>query len=177
MGQLQRYGLVGLLWLLAAMVAVAQSVPDADTLKIGVVNAARLLDEAPQAEQARRRLEQEFQPRDREVLHTQRQVRELEDRLLADRAMELTEIDRRDIERDLRHLRRELKRSEDELREDFNIRRNEELNRLQQKIFEAIVGLARSQQFDLILNQDAVIFAGERVDITSEVLLRLQEEQ
>jgi outer membrane protein len=96
---------------------------------------------------------------------------------LADRTLALTETDRRELERELRERRRELKRSEDELREDFNIRRNEELNRLQQQIFEAIVGLARSQQFDLILNQDAVIFAGERVDITSEVLLRLQEEQ
>jgi outer membrane protein len=174
-GQLQRYGLIGLLWLLPAMATVAQTVPD--NLKIGVVNAARLLDEAPQAEQARKRLEQEFQPRDRSVLQIQREMRELEDRLLADRTLALTETDRRELERELRERRRELKRSEDELREDFNIRRNEELNRLQQQIFEAIVGLARSQQFDLILNQDAVIFAGERVDITSEVLLRLQEEQ
>ncbi len=174
MGQLQRYGLIGLVWLLPAMMAVAQTA--SENLKIGVVNAARLLDEAPQAEQARKRLEQELQPRDRAVLQVQREVRELEDRLLADRTMDLTETDRREIERDLRHLRRELKRSEDELREDFNIRRNEELNRLQRQIFEAIVGLARRQQFDLILNQDAVIFAGERVDITGDVLLRLQEE-
>lgn len=177
MGEVQRYSLVWMmiLWLLPATVIIAQT--SSNDLKIGVVNAARLLDEAPQAEEARKRLEEEFQPRDREVLQTQRAVRDLEDRLLADRAMELTETDRRDLERELRDRRRELKRSEDELREDFNIRRNEELNRLQQLIYEAIIGLARERRFDLILNQEAVIFAGERVDITGDVLNRLQQGQ
>lgn len=163
------------LWLLPATMVLAQTL-DGD-LKIGVVNAARLLDEAPQAERARKRLEEEFQPRDRAVLQAQRRVRDLEDQLMTDRPLELTETARLDLERELRDRRRELRRSEDELREDFNIRRNEELHRLQQLIYEAIVSLARDQRFDLILNQDAVIFAGERVDITNEVLRRLQREQ
>lgn len=163
------------LWLLPATMVLAQTL-DGD-LKIGVVNAARLLDEAPQAERARKRLEEEFQPRDRAVLQAQRRVRDLEDQLMTDRPLELTETARVDLERELRDRRRELRRSEDELREDFNIRRNEELHRLQQLIYEAIVSLARDQRFDLILNQDAVIFAGERVDITNEVLRRLQREQ
>lgn len=80
------------LWLLPATMVLAQTL-DGD-LKIGVVNAARLLDEAPQAERARKRLEEEFQPRDRAVLQAQRRVRDLEDQLMTDRPLELTETAR-----------------------------------------------------------------------------------
>ncbi|MDX1605346.1 MAG: OmpH family outer membrane protein [Candidatus Competibacterales bacterium] len=145
-------------------------------LRIGVVNAARLLDEAPQAKQALKRLEEEFQPRDQRLLELQRHVRDLEDRLL-DRGRELSDGERRELERELRDQRRDLRRTEDELREDFNLRRNEELSKLQQLIIETIVGLAKKERYDLILNQDTVIFAGDRVELTGKVLQQLQRAQ
>ena len=166
-------------WLIALLCLIglvpfawAQEAP----LRIGVVNAARLLDEAPQAKEALRRLEEEFKPRDDALLTEQRAIRELESRLAEMSPGRLDDSERRQLEYELRSRQRDVKRTEEELREDYNFRRNDELRKLQQLIFEAITALAKDEQFDLILNQDAVVFAGPRVDITGKVLDRLEQE-
>lgn len=142
-------------------------------LKIGFVNASTILEKAPQAEEARKRLEVEFYERDLALVQAQKAMRELEDRLI-DEVTELDDTERRRLEREIRNQKRELKRMEEEFKEDFNLRRNEELGKLQRLIYEAIVTLAEQETFDLILNQDAVIHAGQRVDVTNKVLERLQ---
>lgn len=147
-----------------------------ELLRIGVVNAARLLDEAPQAKEALRRLEEEFKPRDDALLTEQRAIRDLESRLAEMSTSRLDDSERRQLEYELRSRQRDVKRTEEELREDYNFRRNDELRKLQQLIYEAITALAKDEQFDLILNQDAVVFAGPRVDITGKVLDRLEQE-
>lgn len=142
-------------------------------LKIGFVNAAKILDQAPQAEAARTRLEQEFAPRDQGLVDAQRALRSLEERLARDGAV-MSDADRRNLERDIIAQKRELNRSQLEFREDFNIRRNEELGKLQKRVYDIIVQLAQEQRFDLIINDGAVIFASEQVDITDQVLQRLR---
>lgn len=142
-------------------------------LKIGFVNAAQILDQAPQAEAARTRLEQEFAPRDQGLVDAQRALRGLEERLARDGAV-MSDADRRNLERDIIAQQRELNRSQLEFREDFNIRRNEELGKLQKRVYDIIVQLAQEQRFDLIINDGAVIYASEQVDITDQVLQRLR---
>ena len=143
-------------------------------IKIGFVNTAELLDKAPQAEAARDRLEQEFAPRDRDLVAEQRALRKKEDDLANDGGL-LSDSQRRDLEREILALRRELKRSQEAFREDFNFRRNEELNKLQRHIYEAIVELAKEERFDLIVNDGAVIYVSDQVDITDKVLERLAQ--
>jgi outer membrane protein len=142
-------------------------------VKIGFVNAAKILDQAPQAVQARGRLKQEFAPRDQDIIEAQSALRALEEKL-ALQSTTLTDTERRRLERDLLIKKREIKRNREVLQEDFNIRRNEELEKLQRQVYEAIVELAKQEQFDLIVNDDAVIYASERVDITDKVLRRLK---
>jgi outer membrane protein len=84
------------------------------------------------------------------------------------------EAERRRLDRQSRDQRRELKRAQEEFREDFNLRRNEELGKLQRLVYEAIVILAKEEGFDLIVNDGAVIFASTQVDITDKVISRLK---
>lgn len=142
-------------------------------LKIGFVNAARILDQAPQAEQARERLEKEFAPRDQELVSAQRTLRQLEEKLASDNTS-MADEERRQMVREINSQKREIKRLRAEFQEDFNIRRNEELAKLQRQVYEAIVSLAKEEGFDLIVNDGAVIYASDRVDITDKVLERLQ---
>jgi outer membrane protein len=86
----------------------------------------------------------------------------------------MNETERRRLDRESREQRRELKRAQDEFREDFNLRRNEELGKLQRLVYEAIVSLAKEEGFDLIVNDGAVIFASQQVDITDKVISRLK---
>ncbi len=157
--------------LVAGGSALAQS-----DLRIAFVNAARIVESAPQAALARNRLEEEFAPRDRDLLRMQEDVRALEDRMNEEAAL-ASEAERRRLERELLTQRRELKRAQDEFREDLNIRRNEEFARLQRQVADVITEMAREENYDLILNEAAVIYASDRVDATEQVLLRLRREQ
>ena len=163
-------------WLALALLFGAMPLAAQTQLKLGFVNATIILEKAPQAEQARERLEKEFKPRDEALVSAQQELRDLEDQL-AGEGGGYSDDERRRLEREIRSLRREIDRMEDEFKEDFNLRRNEELRKLQRLVYEAIVELAKEEGFDLIVNQDAVIFASERVDVTESVLTRLQQGQ
>ena len=169
--RLSRIGFaIGLLGLMIAHGGPAT----AAEFKVGFVNVAIILDQAPQAAQARARIEREFAPRDRELLAQQEKVRELEDTLVRNVAvMSADERERKEAE--LRQLKRELRRSQEEFREDLNLRRSQELSALQRMVTEAIQNMARRESYDLIMT-DGVAFAGERVDITQKVIERLRSD-
>lgn len=153
--------------LLVCLSWVAPNVIAAE-LKLGFVNAAKILEESPQAEGARNKLEKEFAPRDKELVATQKQIKSREDKLSKDGAV-MSESERRKNEREILSEKRDFKRAQDEFREDFNIRRNEEFSKLQKLVFDTIVTLAKQESYDLIVS-DGAIYASDRVDITAQVL-------
>ncbi len=136
--------------------------------RIGFVNLGRVSAEAPQAEAARAKLEEEFAPRDREMAAEQSDIRDLEERLNRDGAV-MSEEEQRRLQRDVVSRKRELRRAQDEFREDFNMRRNEELGRLQRQIFDTISAVAEQRDYDLVVS-DGVVYASDQVDITDLVL-------
>lgn len=150
----------------------ATAAAGAAELKIGVVNAAAVMEKAPQAEAARSKLEKEFAPRNDELVAQQKQLKQMEDRLSRDGAV-MSDDQRRSLERDILSTRRDVKRAQDEFRDDLNIRRNEELSKLQRQISDAIESLAKEQNFDVILTNANVIYSSKRVDITEDVVQRL----
>lgn len=142
-------------------------------VKVGFVNTVKLMEEAPQAKAAISKMESEFAPREKELVAIQRDIKEAEDKLSRDAAV-MSDADRGKVERDLVSRKRELKRSQDEFREDLNIRRNEELAKLQRRLYEAIVDIAKADNYDLIVSE-GVVFASTRIDITDAVLERLKK--
>lgn len=152
----------------------AFSATAADAPRIAFVNTPQVLEQAPQAEAVRNILQAEFAPRDGKLVAEQKKVKDMEDKLARDGAV-MSEEKRRKLERDILSQKREIKRSRDEFTEDFNIRRNEELARMQREIALSIVSLAKDKGYDLIL-ENGVIYASDRVDITKEVISRLKQD-
>ena len=142
-------------------------------LRVAYVNMAKVLEDAPQATEASAKLEQSFSPREREIVALQREVRELEERLLRD-GQGMTDVTRGGLELDLRSRKRELKRQQDEFREDLNLRKGQELAAIQRLVIDAIQGLAKREGYDLV-QSEGVIFASGRVDVTDRVLERLRQ--
>jgi len=159
------------IWAVLALAAIP-GIASAE-LKIGVVNAIKILEGAPQAEAARKQLEKEFASRDRDLVARQKSIKEMEDRLSREGAT-MSEADARKLERDIVSKRRDLKRDQDEFREDVNLRRNEEFGKIQKEIVQSIQDVAKSQGYDLILGE-GVIYANEKTDITNAVLDRLRK--
>lgn len=173
MGYVKHSRLEGLVCAGLVLAVGAFAAPTASAeVKVGFVNVAKVLELAPQAEAARNRIEKEFAPKDRELLQQQKDVRSLEDRLVKNAAV-LSEAERQRNETEIRATKRELRRAQDEFREDLNLRRSQELSKLQQKVTEVIQVLAKAEKYDLIVS-DGVIYAGKRVDITDKILERLR---
>lgn len=147
----------------------------AGEIKIGFVNVAQVLQESPQAEQAKKRLEQEFAPRDKRLVSQQKELEKLQEKLNRDAAV-MSESERGKLEREILAKQRDLKRAQDEFREDFNIRRNEELGKLQREIFDAIKALAQEEKYDLLLT-DGVVYASDQIDVTEKVQERLRAQK
>ena len=140
--------------------------------KIGVVNVPKLLEEAPQAKAAMQALADEFAPRQREIVAAQNDLKAKEDKLQRDGAV-MAENERRNAEKDLRDSQRELARKQNEYVEDLNLRRNEELGKLQRSLLQEVQTYARAQNYDLVLGE-GVLYRNESIDITAQILAALQ---
>ena len=158
-------------FLLFVLSLLAFSANAADT-RIGIVNTALLLKEAPQAEVARKKLESEFAPRDVKIVELQKQIKKMEESLSKDAAI-MSETARKTQERDIVSKKRDVKRSREEFTEDFNFRRNEEIGKLQKLVSDTILSLAKEKKYDIILNE-SVIYSSQQVDITTSVLEKLR---
>lgn len=161
-------------WLAVALMWAAAGSAGAANVKVGFVDVSRVLDQSPQAEEARQRIQAEFAPIDQEILRMQREVRALEEQLVRDGAI-MANSERMRLEREVLSRKRDLRRNQEEFREDLNLRRNQELQKLQRQVVLTIRAMAKSEDYDLVIS-DGVLFASERVDITRMVLERLIEE-
>lgn len=141
-------------------------------MSVGFVDTARVLKQAPQADVARKKLESEFAPRDKQVVDMRKKLKSMEDELAKDASI-MSEQVRKKKERAIISQKRDIKRASEEFNEDLNIRRNEELVKLQKLVYEVIISLAKDENYDVILG-DNVMFASKRVDVTDKVLKRLQ---
>jgi outer membrane protein len=160
------------IWLAAAIAAAAfvSSAATAQTnLKIGVINVARLIEQSPQSESVTKKLQDEFGPRQRDITALQQQLRTQQETFQRD-APVMGEEERLNLERQIRDGQRELQRTENEYLEDLNLRRNEELGKLQREVLQKAQEDARAQKFDLLLADQSVIFASTAVDVTEAVL-------
>lgn len=159
----------GVLW-----IALMSAPAAAEDKRVAYVNINQVLEQAPQAIAANKRLEKEFEPRNSALNELRKEVRSLEDRL-AREGMTMSESQLRKLEIDIRGRKREIKRAQEDFREDLNIRRNDELRKLQKRTYDAIVELAKKENYDMVLG-DVVIYASPAVDITDKVLKVLSEE-
>ncbi len=161
-------------WSALLLVSLLLSVSvSAQETKVGFVNLPRLLQQSPQASQIRQQLQDEFSPRERQILAEQQTLRGLAERLERDGAL-MGEQERRSLERDLSQGGRDLKRRQDEYQEDFNLRLNEELTDLQRTLIEQVQAHARAGNYDLIVGEPGILYFSEAIDITDAVLAELE---
>ncbi len=158
--------------LAVALVSIFGGTVAAQELRIGVVSIPVLMERAPQAKVAMDALQEEFAPRQRMVVAKQAELEELTEKVRRDFEV-MGETERRNAEKELRDLQREVTRLQNEFREDLNLRRNEELGKLQRSLLKEVQDYAETTGFDLIVG-DGVLYASSTVNIT-ELVLRAME--
>ena len=140
----------------------------AATLKIGYVQVDRLLKEAPQTAESGKKLEREFSPRSLELDKMKKQISGIEESFEKE-GSGLSSVERRSKQRQATNLKIEFQRKQRELREDINIRKNEELAVLQDRINDAVKSVSESEGYDLVM-YSGVAYASNKIDLTGKVL-------
>lgn len=138
--------------------------------KVGFVNTEKLLREAPLSVAAQKKLEREFASRDQDLQKLAKQARDLQAQLDKD-GVTMSDSERKAKETTLANLNRDLQRQGREFREDLNLRRNEELGQIQERARKAIQEIARTEKYDLIVEQ--AVFVDPKSDITDRVMKAL----
>ncbi len=151
--------------------ALAPCVAEAQ-MKIGFVNTERVFREAAPAKRAQQALEREFSARNAELGRIEKQGRDLQAELEKENVT-MPEGTRREKERQLADISRNFQRIQREIREDLNLRRNEELAKVQERATRVINQIAEQEKFDLILQE--AVFASGRIDITDKVIRALAD--
>jgi outer membrane protein len=153
-------------------VAAISATANAQNLKIGVINVARLLEQAPQSKVVTDKLQKEFEPRQQSILALRQKLQTQQDTFTRDQAV-MGEEERVNLERQVREGQRDLQRTENEYLEDLNARRNEELGKLQREVLQRVQAYASAQKYDLVV-ADAIYFSSA-VDITAAVVAVLNQ--
>lgn len=152
---------------LAGLLSFTLSAQSAE-IKVGYVQVDKILQEAPQTAESSKKLEREFSPRSQELDRMTKQIKELET-VLDKEGLTISEADRRAKERDVQNIKIEFQRKQRELREDINLRKNEELGGLQDRINKAVQTVSEAEGYDLVV-YSGVAFASKKIDITDKVL-------
>jgi len=156
--------------LIALVLLGWSAVAGAQQLKIGFVNTERVFREAAPAKRAQQVLEREFSARNADLSKLEKEGRDLQTELERENVT-MPEATRRDKERRLADISRDFQRKQREVREDLNMRRNEELAKVQERATRIINQIAEQEKFDLILQE--AVFASGRIDITEKVIKAL----
>jgi outer membrane protein len=158
-------------WVAAAGVLV--TLPAWAEGKIAIVDFNRLAQESPQGKAVQEAMRAEFAPRQRTLQAQAQSVKAKQERLEKDGAT-MSEDQRVRAEKELRDAERDFQRNQGEFQDDVSARRNEELSKLQRTLFEEVQSYAKSQNFDLVLAKDAVLYSSSNYDVTAQVLSALQ---
>lgn len=144
----------------------------ASGVKLGVVNVALLLEQAPQAKLATASLEKEFSPQQSELKSLAGNLEKKQANYQKNKTV-MSDAQKVGKEREISMLTREIQRRRNDVQELLNLRRNEELAKLQKIVNDAIKEIGKKQGFDLIL-YEGIAYTNKRIDITNDVLKHLK---
>jgi outer membrane protein len=161
-----------LLTLAAPAAAQAPATTSIPAGKFGFVHTERILRDSVPAQRAQKKIEAEFQKRDRELAGMAAELKRMQAEIDKD-AMTMSESQRRTKEREFGELNRDFQRKQREFREDLNQRRNEELAQVVEQANRVIRQIAEQEKFDIIF-QEMPAYVSPRIDITDKVIKALE---
>ena len=137
-------------------------------LRVGFVNFRRIVSTIPQLAVISKNLNQEFASSQANLLQAQKELEELEKQVNQ-------HSDDEALMQKLIAKQRDVSRQEATLRDSYSLRRNEEVAKLQNLILDEVIALAKERGFDIILNDNAVLYVSEKADLSKAVIDRFAE--
>jgi len=140
-------------------------------LKAAYINSAIILQKAPQAVKAVDDMKKEFSTREQQLRDEAAQIQTKESSLQKDGAI-MSADQKKKVENEILESKRKLRFDAQSLKEDVDLRRKQEIEKLRNSITSVIKSYSKKNGYDLVFTE-GVAFAAEKVDITDEILKEL----
>jgi outer membrane protein len=161
---------------LAATVALAQGAPAAapvasQTLRIGVINVERLVQESALGKEAFNRVKRLNDQKKEEADKLSKELRDMEQKL-ADQGAALAEDKRDALQKTYQEKAIAFKRFQDDANRELETAQKKELSELERRVFPVINQVGKEKGYTLIFNkfQSGLVYADDSVDLTDDVL-------
>ena len=130
-------------------------------VKIGFVEVQKILKNAPQTVAANKQLEKEFTKRTAKLKKVVKKIKDKESAFRKN-SMTMSDDERSKKQKEIQALKIDAQRTEREVREDIDLRRREEIAKVQAQVNVAVEKVAKEQGYDLVLYQ-GVAYAGKKL--------------
>jgi outer membrane protein len=152
---------------LTLVLSLAVMAAQAQEFRVGFINTDRIFKEANTAQQAQKKLEQEFSKREKELNDAGNALKAAVEKFERDAAT-LSESQRVSRQKQLGEQDRDFQRKRREFQEELNARKNEEFQLVLEKANRVIRQVAEAEKYDLVLQE--AVYINPKHDITDKVL-------
>ncbi|WP_037588333.1 OmpH family outer membrane protein [Stenoxybacter acetivorans] len=140
--------------------------------KLGFIDTMRVYQESKQAQAIQKKLDKEFNSRQKDLEQMQKEGLKLKADLENNK---IPENQREEKIKQIVFMDQQYRQQAVALAEDYNLRRNEEFASLQQNADQVIIDLAKKEGYDLIIQE--AVFVNGKFDITDQVIKALNAKQ
>ncbi len=167
---------------IAAVPANAQSAaapaPAAGTVKIGVIEVQRIVQESAVGKESLARVQKLQQAKQEDLVKRQKELRDLEQKI-QDQGKSLSEDAMEKVQKDYQAKAVELKRFQDDAQRELEEAQRKELGDLEKRIMPVINEVAREQGYQLVFNKfnSGLLYADDKsVDLTEAVITKFNSQ-
>jgi len=160
--------------LLAAVLLSFSTLTFAADVKVGVIDVRQILESSPQMKAIGNKIKKDFKAREDKIVSTQKALEKDVEKLRRDEAV-MSKSDREKLEAKVIADKRQFKNMQEAFREDIMNAQNKAMQELLAKVDTVVQGIAKKENYDLILQREGVPFASKNVDISDQVIRQLNK--
>lgn len=146
----------------------------AATQKIGVVNFQEIMSKIPQTAVVMQKLEAEFKDEKAELAQLEKDIKYFQEKKQRDGAL-MSKKEKEKIDKDIATKYQAYQTKGAAFQQKTGVRQNEETTKIIALVRQAINSIAKSDKYDLILEQKAVVFSKPKASITSKVVEKISK--
>ena len=168
--------IASVLFVVLMSVSFAAFAGDNGSLKIGVLDVSKVLQNSPQVKATVAKLKTKFKQRQDKIASAQKKLQADQAKLKRNKSvMKQSEVD--DLQMAIMDEKRDLRTMQENYVQAARLAQNQVMGETLKQIDTIVKGIAAKEHYDLILQRSNVAYASDKVDITSEVMKQLNAQK
>ncbi|MEM1243915.1 MAG: OmpH family outer membrane protein [Pseudomonadota bacterium] len=145
----------------------------ANELKVGVINLPKIVQQSPQIKSINKNLDAKFKPKREAIIKAQTALRAEAEKFAPNAAKKLTAAERKSLQAKFTEQQKSYQELVGSYQSALNKAQAEAMKEFLGKVNAAVLSIAKKQKLDVVLLKQAVVYAGQEVNITQEVIQQL----